>query len=98
MFLYTVLTAIHDDWSHTAEGQTNWLACLQGHGTVFRLRMRMAEYLGIRLGPGCQALVNAMAVWRTMPPVFPGGLSQGAINIERPIRIKLALRKFQWDP
>ena len=63
-FVRTVLTAIHDDGPHTAEGQTNWLACLQGHGAVFRLRMRMAEYLDIRVGPEYVSLVNAMAAWR----------------------------------
>ena len=68
-FVYAVLTAIHDDGSHTAEGQTNWLARLQGQGTFARLRMHVAEYLGIRVGPEYVALVSAMAVWRTMPPV-----------------------------
>ena len=59
-FIYTVLTAIHDDGAHTAEGQINWLARLQGHGTVFRLRIRVAEYLGIpRVGSEHWALVNA---------------------------------------
>ena len=70
-FVCTVLAAIHDDGSHTAEGQPAiWLARLQGHGTVFRLRMRVAEYmyLGIQVGQDHAALASAMEVWSTMPP------------------------------
>ena len=63
-FVFTVLAAIHDDGSRTAEGQTNWLAHFAG---LRELRVSLAEYLGIRVGPEYAALVNAMAVWRTMP-------------------------------
>ena len=62
-FVCTVLAAIHDDGSHTAEGQTNWLAHLAG---MRQLRVSLAEYLDIRLGPEHVALVNAMCVWRMM--------------------------------
>ena len=55
-FVCTVLTAVHDDGSHTAEGQTNWLAHLAGSR---ELRVSLAEYLGIRVGSEYAALVNA---------------------------------------
>ena len=51
-----VNTAIHDDGSHTAEGQANWLAHLAGTN---ELRVSLAEYLGIRVGPEHTALLNA---------------------------------------
>ena len=65
-FFSVVLTAIHDDGSHTAEGQTNRLAHLS---RIRELRVGLAEYLGIRLGAEHAALAAASAVWRTMPPL-----------------------------
>ena len=65
-FVSTVLPAIHDDGSHAAENQTNWLTHLAG---LRDLRVSVAEYLGIRVGAEHRALANAMAVWRAMPPV-----------------------------
>ena len=56
-FVYTVLPAIHDDGSHTAENQTNWLTHLAG---LHELRVSVAEYLGIRVGAEHRALANAM--------------------------------------
>ena len=41
-FICAVLTAIHDEGTHTAEGQTNWLARLQGFPA---LRIHVSEYL-----------------------------------------------------
>ena len=59
-FVCTVLAAIHDDGSHTAEGQTNRLT----HFAEMRqLRVTLAEYLGTRAGLEYVALLNAMAVW-----------------------------------
>ena len=55
-FVFTVLTAIHDDGSHTAEGQANWLAYLAGTN---ELRVSLAEYLDIRVGAEHVALANA---------------------------------------
>ena len=78
VFVSTVLPAIHDDGSHTAENQTNWLAHLAGLG---EFRRCVAEYLGIRDGAEHRALANAMAVWRPMPPVPAGpgtGIGGGA--------------------
>ena len=63
-FVYTVLAAVHDDGSHSAEGQTNWLAHLAG---LREQRMRVAEYLGIRIGAEHAALAAAAAAWRVMP-------------------------------
>ena len=63
-FFSVVLTAIHDDGSHTAAGQTNRLAHLS---RIRQLRVGLAEYLGIRLGAEHAALAAASAVWRTMP-------------------------------
>ena len=62
-FVSTVLPAIHDDGSHTAENQTNWLAKLAG---FCELRVGVAEYLGIRVGAEHRALESAMAVWLAM--------------------------------
>ena len=56
VFVFTVLTAIHDDGSHTTEGQTNWLAHLAGTN---ELRVSLAEYLDIRVGAEHVALANA---------------------------------------
>ena len=64
VFVYAVLTAIHDGGSHTPEGHTNWLAHLAG---LREMRMRVAELLGVRVGAEHVALRSAMAVWRTMP-------------------------------
>ena len=62
-FISTVLPAIHDDGSHTAENHTNWLAYLAG----FReFRVCVSEYLGIRVGAEHRALRNAMEVWLAM--------------------------------
>ena len=59
-FVCTVLAAIHDDGSHTGEGQTNRLT----HFAEMRqLRVTLAEYLGTRAGLEYAALLNAMAVW-----------------------------------
>ena len=74
VFVSTVLPAIHDDGSHTAENQTNWLTHLAG---LRELRVSVAEYLDIRVGAEYRALANAMAVWLAMPPV-PGGVVGGA--------------------
>lgn len=70
-----VLTAIHDDGSHTAEGQTNRLAHLSG---IRELRVGLAEYLGIRLGAEHAALAAASAVWRTMPPMPAHAMTMSA--------------------
>ena len=64
VFVSTVLPAIHDDGSHTAENQTNWLTHLAG---LRGLRVDMAEYLGVRIGAEHRVLENAMAVWLAMP-------------------------------
>ena len=62
-FVCTVLAAVHDDGSHTAEGQTNWLTTFAG---MRQLRVTLAEYLGIRVGLEYVALLKAMAVWGGM--------------------------------
>ena len=59
-FTCTVLHAIHDDGSHTAENQTNWLAHLSG---FCEFRICVADYLGIRFGAEHRALGSAKAVW-----------------------------------
>ena len=64
IYVSTVLTAVHDDGSHTAEGRTNWLRCLAG---VPHIQMDVAEYLGIRMGAEHVKLKKAAAVWYTMP-------------------------------
>ena len=64
-FVSVVLTAMHDDGSHTAEGRTNWLVQFAG---LPALRVSVAEYLGVRIGAAHVALVSAMAVWRSFPP------------------------------
>ena len=63
VFVFTVLTAIHDDGSHTAEGQTNWLAHLAG---LHEMRVHVAEYLGIRVGAEHTALAAASVVFVQM--------------------------------
>ena len=63
VFVYTVLAAVHDDGSHTAEGQTNWLAHLAGPR---EMRVRVAEYAGIRVGAEHVALAAASVVFRQM--------------------------------
>ena len=63
VFVYAVLAAVHDDGSHTAEGQTNWLAHLAG---LRELRVRVAEYLGIRVGAEHAALSAASVVFGQM--------------------------------
>ena len=62
-FVSTVLPAIHDDGSHTAETQTNWLTHLAG---LRELRVSMAVYLGIRVGAEHAALVGASGAFRKM--------------------------------
>ena len=68
-FVSCVLPAIHDDGSHTAENQTNWLTRLAG---LRELRVCVAEYLGVRVGAEHRALASAMAVCLAMPPVLAG--------------------------
>ena len=63
VFVYAVLAAVHDDGSHTAEGQTNWLAHLAG---LREMRVRVSEYLGIRVGAEHAALAAASVVFRQM--------------------------------
>ena len=64
IFIYTVLTAIHDDGSHVATGKINALARLSG---LRELRIKVAEYIGIKNKEEHTALKSAMAVWTTMP-------------------------------
>ena len=63
-FVYTVLTAVHDDGSHTGEGQINWIAHLAG---ARELRVSLGEHLGIRVGAEHAALVNASRRFNTLP-------------------------------
>ena len=74
-FVSCVLPAIHDDGSHTAENQTNWLTRLAG---LRELRVCVAEYLGVRVGAEHRALANAMAVCLAMPPVLAEVGGQGS--------------------
>ena len=62
-FVSTVLPAIHDDGSHSAVNQTNWLTHLAG---LRELRVRVAEYLGIRDGAEHAALVGASGAFIKM--------------------------------
>ena len=62
-FVFTVLTAMHDDGSHTAEGQTNGLAHLAG---LREQRVCVAGYLGIRVRAEHAALVGASDAFRNM--------------------------------
>ena len=62
-FVSSVLPAIHDDGSHAAENQKNWLTLLAG---LRGQRASVAEYLGIRVGAEHRALESAMAVWLAM--------------------------------
>ena len=59
VFTFTVLAAIHDDGSHSADGRTNWLVHFAGRR---ELRINLAEYLGIKVGAEHAALKTAFRV------------------------------------
>ena len=83
VFVYTVLTAIHDDGSHTVQrrwwdwrrAQTNSLVSLSG---ARELRVLLADFLGVRVGAEHAALVAAAETWRQMPPVIVEEVGQVA--------------------
>ena len=62
-FVFTILTAVHEDGSHTAEGQRNHLTSFSGESN---LRMHLGEYLGVRVGTELAGLMNATKDWRSV--------------------------------
>ena len=58
------LTAVHDDGSHTAPGETNHLVKLP---RITELKVRVANCLGVKYGEAYVILVAAKATWQAMP-------------------------------